>query len=327
MKLLSFAIVVALSVFNPSWGQQSQSYPNHPIKLVVPFPPGGATDVIGRIMAQELSKSLNQQVLVENKSGDSGNLGAELVAKSPADGYTLLLAALTSHSINANLEKAALRYDLEKDFSPVAVVGFVPLVFVVNPILPIKNMKEFIAYGKANPGKLTFASSGAGAPQRLAMEMFRFQQGLDMLHIPYKGSGPAMTDLVGGQVLCMSETVPAAISFIQTGKLRALAVSTSKRISQLPDVPTVAEATGMANFDVVSMFGVIAPSGTPAAIINQLNAATKSILQRQDVQDRMLTAGVYVNYLSQTDSVKRIHTELNMWAKVIKDSNINLNEN
>ncbi len=327
MKLLSFAIVVALSVFNPSWGQQSQTYPNHPIKLVVPFPPGGATDVIGRIMAQELSKSLNQQVLVENKSGDSGNLGAELVAKSPADGYTLLLAALTSHAINANLEKAALRYDLEKDFSPVAVVGVVPLVFVVNPSLPIKNMKEFIAYGKANPGKLTFASSGAGAPQRLAMEMFRFQQGLDMLHIPYKGSGPAMTDLVGGQVLCMSETVPAAISFIQTGKLRALAVSTSKRISQLPDVPTVAEATGMANFDVVSMFGVIAPSGTPAAIINQLNAATKSILQRQDVQDRMLTAGVYVNYLSSVDSVKRIHTELNMWAKVIKDSNINLNEN
>ena len=327
MKLLSFAIVVALSVFNPSWGQQSQTYPNHPIKLVVPFPPGGATDVIGRIMAQELSKSLNQQVLVENKSGDSGNLGAELVAKSPADGYTLLLAALTSHAINANLEKAALRYDLEKDFSPVAVVGVVPLVFVVNPSLPIKNMKEFIAYGKANPGKLTFASSGAGAPQRLAMEMFRFQQGLDMLHSPYKGSGPAMTDLVGGQVLCMSETVPAAISFIQTGKLRALAVSTSKRISQLPDVPTVAEATGMANFDVVSMFGVIAPSGTPAAIINQLNAATKSILQRQDVQDRMLTAGVYVNYLSPAESVKRIHTELNMWAKVIKDSNINLNEN
>lgn len=327
MKLLSFAIVVALSVFNPSWGQQSQSYPNHPIKLVVPFPPGGATDVIGRIMAQELSKSLNQQVLVENKSGDSGNLGAELVAKSPADGYTLLLAALTSHAINANLEKAALRYDLEKDFSPVAVVGVVPLVFVVNPSLPIKNMKEFIAYGKANPGKLTFASSGAGAPQRLAMEMFRFQQGLDMLHIPYKGSGPAMTDLVGGQVLCMSETVPAAISFIQTGKLRALAVSTSKRISQLPDVPTVAESTGMANFDVVSMFGVIAPSGTHSAIINQLNAATKSILQRQDVQDRILTAGVYVNYLSPADSVKRIHTELSMWAKVIKDSNINLNEN
>lgn len=323
--MLMFALLWALYPV-PCWAQPS-NYPQHPIKLVVPFPPGGATDVIGRIVAQELSKSLNQQVLVENKSGDSGNLGAELVAKSPADGYTLLLGALTSHSINANLEKAALRYDLEKDFSPVAVVGIVPLVFVVNPSLPVKSMKEFIAYAKSNPGKLTFASSGAGAPQRLTMEMFRFQQGLDMLHIPYKGSGPAMTDLVGGQVLCMSETVPAAISFIQTGKLRALAVSTSKRISQLPDIPTVTEATGIANFDVVSMFGVLAPSGTPKAIVTQVNDALKIILQRPDVQERMLTAGVYTNYLSPADSVKRIHTEMSMWSKVIKDSNINLNEN
>jgi len=318
--------VLMLMGLNPSWAQ-SINYPSRPVKLIVPFPPGGATDVIGRIMAQELSKALNQQVLVENKSGDSGNLGAELVAKSQPDGYTLLLAALTSHSINSNLEKSALRYDLEKDFSPVSIVGVVPLVFVVNPSLPIKNMKEFIAYAKANPGKLTFASSGAGAPQRLAMEMFRFQQGLDMLHIPYKGSGPAMTDLVGGQVLCMSETVPAAISFIQTGKLRALAVSTSKRISQLPDIPTVTEATGMSNFDVVSMFGVLAPAGTPKAIITQLNESAKAILQRQDVQDRLLVAGVYTNYLNPSDSSKRIHSELSMWAKVIKDSNINLNEN
>lgn len=323
--LLSIAVVMLVGQ-DPSWAQ-SPVYPARPIKLIVPFPPGGATDVIGRIMAQELSKSLNQQVLVENKSGDSGNLGAEFVAKSQADGYTLLLAALTSHSINANLEKSALRYDLEKDFSPVSVVGVVPLVFVVNPSLPIKNMKEFVAYAKANPGKLTFASSGAGAPQRLAMEMFRFQQGLDMLHIPYKGSGPAMTDLVGGQVLCMSETVPAAISFIQTGKLRALAVSTSTRISQLPDVPTVTEATGMANFDVVSMFGVLAPAGTPKVIITQLNESARSILQRQDVKDRMLVAGVYTNYLNPSDSSKRIHNELTMWSKVIKDSNINLNEN
>jgi tripartite-type tricarboxylate transporter receptor subunit TctC len=324
--LLTLLVLSLIVITNISWAQ-STIYPAHPIKLIVPFPPGGATDVIGRIMAQELSKSLSQQVLVENKSGDSGNLGAELVAKSQSDGYTLLLAALTSHSINANLEKASLRYDLEKDFSPVAVLGVVPLVFVVNPSLPIKNMKEFISYAKANPGKLTFASSGAGAPQRLAMEMFRFQEGLDMLHIPYKGSGPAMTDLVGGQVLCMSETVPAAISFIQSGKLRALAVSTSKRISQLPDVPTVIEATGVSNFDVVSMFGILAPTGTPKAIVNQLSEAAKSILLRQDVQDRMLTAGVYTNYLSPSESTKRIHAEMNMWAKVIKDSNVKLSEN
>jgi tripartite-type tricarboxylate transporter receptor subunit TctC len=183
-------------------------------------------------------------------------------------------------------------------------------------------MKEFIAYAKANPGKLTFASSGAGAPQRLAMEMFRYQLGLDLLHVPYKGSGPAMTDLVGGQVLTMSETVPAALQFIQAGQLRALAVTTAKRISQLPDVPTVTEATGLPNFDVVSMFGIEAPAATPKPIIDKLSADIKLILQRPDVQERMLAAGVYVNYLSPTDSSKRISRELSMWSKVIKDANI-----
>ena len=299
-----------------------KAYPDKQVRLVIPFPPGGATDVIGRIMAQELSKSLNQQVVADNRAGDSGNIGADVVAKSPADGYTLFMGALTSHAINANLEKGSIKYDLEKDFTPVAIVGVVPLVFVVNPSVPVKNMKEFIAYAKANPGKLTFASSGAGAPQRLAMEMFRFQLGLDLLHVPYKGSGPAMTDLVGGQVLSMSETVPAALPFIQSGQLRPLAVTTAKRISQLPDVPTVTQATGLPNFDVVSMFGIEAPAGTPKPIVDKLSADLKSILQRPDVQERMLAAGVYVNYLSPTDSAKRIQRELNMWAKVIKDAKV-----
>jgi len=299
-----------------------KNYPDKPIRLVIPYPPGGATDVIGRIMAQELSKSLNQQVVPDNRAGDSGNIGADMVAKSPADGYTLLMGALTSHSINANLDKDKIRYNLEKDFTPVDVVGFVPLVFVVNPSVPVKNMKEFIAYAKANPGKLTFASSGAGAPQRLAMEMFRYQLGLDLLHVPYKGSGPAMTDLVGGQVLTMSETVPAALQFIQAGQLRALAVTTAKRISQLPDVPTVTEATGLPNFDVVSMFGILAPAGTPKPIIDKLSGDIKIILQRSEVQERMLAAGVYVNYLSPADSSKRISREMTMWSKVIKDANV-----
>ncbi|QKM64996.1 MFS transporter [Polynucleobacter tropicus] len=299
-----------------------KNYPDKPIRLVIPFPPGGATDVIGRIMAQELSKTIGQQVVPDNRAGDSGNIGADMVAKSAPDGYTLLMGALTSHSINSNLDKDRIKYNLEKDFTPVAVVGVVPLVFVVNPSVPVKNMKEFIAYAKANPGKLTFASSGAGAPQRLAMEMFRYQLGLDLLHVPYKGSGPAMTDLVGGQVLSMSETVPAALQFIQAGQLRALAVTTNKRISQLPDVPTITEATGLPNFDVVSMFGIEAPAGTPKLIVNKLSAEIKTILQRSDVQERMLAAGVYVNYLSPAESSKRITRELNMWAKVIKDANI-----
>ncbi|QWD73653.1 tripartite tricarboxylate transporter substrate binding protein [Polynucleobacter sp. TSB-Sco08W16] len=318
-------IICAALIASPVFAQGEaalKNYPDKPIRLVIPYPPGGATDVIGRIMAQELSKTLNQQVIPDNRAGDSGNIGADMVAKSPADGYTLLMGALTSHSINAILDKDRIKYSLEKDFTPVAVVGVVPLVFVVNPSVPVKNMKEFIAYAKANPGKLTFASSGAGAPQRLAMEMFRYQLGLDLLHVPYKGSGPAMTDLVGGQVLTMSETVPAALQFIQAGQLRALAVTTSKRISQLPDVPTITEATGLPNFDVVSMFGIEAPAGTPKAIVNKLSSDIRSILQRPDVQERMLAAGVYVNYLSPAESSKRITRELNMWNKVIKDANI-----
>jgi tripartite-type tricarboxylate transporter receptor subunit TctC len=319
------AIMCAALIASPVFAQGEaalKNYPDKPIRLVIPYPPGGATDVIGRIMAQELSKTLNQQVIPDNRAGDSGNIGADIVAKSPADGYTLLMGALTSHSINAILDKDRIKYSLEKDFTPVAIVGVVPLVFVVNPSVPVKNMKEFIAYAKANPGKLTFASSGAGAPQRLAMEMFRYQLGLDLLHVPYKGSGPAMTDLVGGQVLTMSETVPAALQFIQAGQLRALAVTTSKRISQLPDVPTITEATGLPNFDVVSMFGIEAPAGTPKAIVNKLSSDIRSILQRPDVQERMLAAGVYVNYLSPAESSKRITRELNMWNKVIKDANI-----
>ena len=322
-KLMGLGLILAAFTSLPQAQTAAiKAYPDKQVRLVIPFPPGGATDVIGRIMAQELSKSLNQQVVADNRAGDSGNIGADMVAKASADGYTLLMGALTSHAINSNLEKGSIKYDLEKDFTPVAVVGVVPLVFVVNPSVPVKNMKEFIAYAKANPGKLTFASSGAGAPQRLAMEMFRFQLGLDLLHVPYKGSGPAMTDLVGGQVLSMSETVPAALPFIQSGQLRPLAVTTAKRISQLPDVPTVTQATGLPNFDVVSMFGIEAPAGTPKPIVDKLSSDIKIILQRPDVQERMLAAGVYVNYLSPADSAKRISRELNMWAKVIKDANV-----
>jgi len=322
-KLMGLGLILAAFTSLPQAQTAAiKAYPDKQVRLVIPFPPGGATDVIGRIMAQELSKSLNQQVVVDNRAGDSGNIGADMVAKAPADGYTLLMGALTSHAINSNLEKGSIKYDLEKDFTPVAVVGVVPLVFVVNPSVPVKNMKEFIAYAKANPGKLTFASSGAGAPQRLAMEMFRFQLGLDLLHVPYKGSGPAMTDLVGGQVLSMSETVPAALPFIQSGQLRPLAVTTAKRISQLPDVPTVTQATGLPNFDVVSMFGIEAPAGTPKPIVDKLSSDIKIILQRPDVQERMLAAGVYVNYLSPAESAKRISRELNMWAKVVKDANV-----
>ena len=299
----------------------AQPYPAKSVKLVVPYPPGGATDVIGRVMAQRLTTALGQQVVVDNRGGAGGNIGAEAVAKSPADGYTLLMGALTSHSIMATLEKGTIRYDLGKDLAPVAVVGSVPLVWVVTPSLPVKTLKELVDYAKANPGKLTYASSGAGAPQRMCAELFKLKIGADMVHVPYKGSGPAMADLVGGQVLTMCETVPASLQLVKAGKLRALAVTTAERISQLPDVPTAAEA-GVAGLEVASLFGIMAPAGTPAPVIQKLNAEVQKILAMPEAQEQLLQQGAYAVRMSPEQSGERVKREIAQWAKVIQDAKI-----
>ncbi|HRE13978.1 MAG TPA: tripartite tricarboxylate transporter substrate binding protein [Usitatibacteraceae bacterium] len=299
----------------------AQPYPNKSVKLIVPYPPGGATDVIGRVMAQRLTTALGQQVVVDNRGGAGGNIGAEAAAKSPPDGYTLLMGALTSHSIMATLEKDKLRYDLSKDLVPVAIVGSVPLVWVVNPSLPVKTLKELVDYAKANPGKLTYASSGAGAPQRMCAELFKLKIGADMVHVPYKGSGPAMGDLVGGQVLTMCETVPASLQLIKAGKLRALAVTMPERISQLPDVPTAAEA-GVAGLEVASLFGIMAPAGTPAPVIQKLNAEVQKILGMPDAQEQLLQQGAYAVRMSPEQSGERVKREIAQWAKVIQDAKI-----
>jgi tripartite-type tricarboxylate transporter receptor subunit TctC len=231
------------------------------------------------------------------------------------------MGALTSHSIMATLEKDKLRYDLSKDLVPVAIVGSVPLVWVVNPSLPVKTLKELVDYAKANPGKLTYASSGAGAPQRMCAELFKLKIGADMVHVPYKGSGPAMGDLVGGQVLTMCETVPASLQLIKAGKLRALAVTMPERISQLPDVPTAAEA-GVAGLEVASLFGIMAPAGTPAPVIQKLNAEVQKILGMPDAQEQLLQQGAYAVRMSPEQSGERVKREIAQWAKVIQDAKI-----
>jgi tripartite-type tricarboxylate transporter receptor subunit TctC len=304
----------------PGW-VDAAAYPDKPIRMVVPFPPGGATDVIGRVLAEKLSTALGQQVIVDNRSGASGNIGADAVAKAPGDGYTILMGAVTSHSINATLERAILKYNLEKDLTPIAIVGSVPLVFVVHPSVPANSLQQLIALGKAKPGYLTFASSGFGAPQRLAAEMFKRQAGLEMLHVPYKGSGPAMIDLIGGQVLTMVETVPASLPYIKAGQLRPLAVTTAQRIPMLPDVPTAAEA-GLPGFEVSSMFGILAPAGTSKPIIARLNSELAKILQLPDVKDKFQQQGVFATYTTPEQAAQRIHAEVAMWARVIKEGNI-----
>ena len=299
----------------------AQDYPNKPIKLVVPYPPGGATDVIGRVMAQKLSTALNQQVIVDNRVGATGSIGAAFVAAAPPDGYTLLMGAMTSHSISAVLNPKVATFSMEKSFAPVAMVGTVPLVFVVNPAIKANTLPEFIALLKSKPGTVSFASSGQGSPQHLAGEMFMRAADVKMLHVPYKGSGPAMTDLMGGQVDSMIETAPAAQPHIKGGKLRAIATATSQRISTLPDVPTATEA-GLKGFEVSSQFGIAAPAGTPAAIVNKLNAALKTILSQQDTKDSMLAQGVIANYTTPEEAVVALRSESAKWAKVIRDGNI-----
>lgn len=311
--LLVAAIVPVMSA--------AQDYPIKPIKLVIPYPPGGATDVIGRIVALKMSEALGQQLIVDNRAGATGSIGAAAVAVAPADGYTLLLGALTSHSINAALQPN-LSFDLARDFVPVGVVGQVPLVFVVNPKLPVKTLKELIAYTKANPG-VSYASSGNGSPQHMAGELFKSMTKLDMLHVPYKGSGPAMNDLIGGQVQSMIETMPASLPHIKAGSLRALAVALPARAANLPDVPTAAQA-GLPDFIVTSMFGLLAPAKTPPAVVAKLTATLEKVLASPDTQMRMEAQGVVTGYLNPADSSKRIKAEIDKWTKVAKDANIKL---
>lgn len=296
-------------------------YPNKPVRLVVPYAPGGATDVIGRVLAKQLSDALGQQFVVDNRAGAGGSLGAGQVGKSPADGYTLLMGAFTSHTINAALMPAVTPFDIHKSFSHISVVGTVPLVFVVNPNVPAKSLKELVELARSKPGTLSFASAGNGSPQHLATEMFKRQAQVDVLHVPYKGSGPAIADLLGGQVNAMIDTVPAAQSQIKAGKLRALATTTRERVPSVPDVPTSVEA-GMPDMQVSSMFALSAPAGTPDAIIQKINAALKTILSNQEVKDSMLAQGALATYATPEESTRIINAEYAKWSKLIKDSNI-----
>lgn len=299
----------------------AQAYPIKPVRMVVPFPPGGAADIIARILVQKLSDQLGQPVIVDNRAGASGNIGAEAVAKAPGDGYTLLMGAVTSHAINYTLERKTLRYDLEKELIPIAIVGAVPFVFVVHPSVPAQSLQELIAYAKAKSGRLSYGSSGAGAPQRLAAEMFKLRAGVEMLHVPYKGSGQVIIDLVGGQVLTAFESVPSALPHIKSEKLRPLAVTTAQRVPMLPDVPTMAEA-GLPDFEISSTFGFLAPATTPRPLIERLNTEIARILQLPDIREKLQQQGILVTATTSEEAFRRVHAEIGMWARLISEANI-----
>lgn len=295
----------------------AQGYPAKPIKFVVGFAPGGATDVIGRLMAKKIGDVLGQPIIIENKAGASSNIGAEAVARAAPDGYTFYVCAITS-AINVSLFPK-LAFDFAKDFEPVALFANVPNILVVHPSVQAKTVKELIDYARANPGKLSYASSGAGTSIHLSGELFKMLAKVDMVHIPYKGSAPAMTDMIGGQVQVMFDNMPSALPHVKAGKLRALAVTSAQRSPSAPDVPTMGEG-GVQGFDVQSWFGLVAPKGTPREIITRMNAEAVKALATADIKERFMELGAVPGPMSAEAFGDYIRAEISRWSEVVKVS-------
>ncbi|GAA0509172.1 tripartite tricarboxylate transporter substrate binding protein [Pigmentiphaga sp. GD03639] len=308
------AALASLALAGPA---AAASYPDKPVRVVVGFSAGGTTDVAARIIAKELGDDLGQSFVVENKPGAGSNIGAELVARAKPDGYTLYMVAVTS-TINQTLYKN-LSFDIVKDFSPIALVIKVPNILVVNPSLPVKNVKELVAYVKAHPDKLSYASSGSGTSIHMAGELFKLRAGVDIPHIPYKGSAPALTDLIGNQVQLMFDNMPSAWPHVQAGKLRALAVTTAERSATAPELPTMMES-GYDKFDVSSWFGLIAPKGTPPDVIARINASVQKALAKPDVQQRFKDLGAVTAKTTPEQFGAFIKDEVETWATVVKAS-------
>ena len=268
--------------------QTPPSYPSKPVKIVVPSPPGGSTDQLARVMGQKLAEAWKQSVIVENRPGAGLTLGADFVAKSAPDGYTILMGAV-HHSIAPAVYKR-LPYDFAKDLTPVTTLAIVPNVLVVSSDLPVKNVAELIALAKAKPGQLSYGSTGAGTAHQLIAEQFNDMTGTEITHVPYKGSAPALTDMMGGQITMMFDTVASCLPFIKSGKLRPLAVATAKRSSALPDVPTLAEA-GLKGFDIATWFGFLVPAGTPAAVVEKIHADSVRVLNQPDTKKQLALMG------------------------------------
>jgi tripartite-type tricarboxylate transporter receptor subunit TctC len=297
---------------------QSGAFPERPVRFVVGFPPGGPSDILARALGQELGNSWNQQVVIENRPGAGGNIAAELVAKSAGDGYTWLLGNNSILATNQSLYRK-LAYDPAKDFAPVALVAIQPNILVVNPSVPASSVRELIALAKAKPGALNYASSGSGAAAHLAGELFKAMTGVQMVHVPYKGAQPALTDLMGGRVQLMFATSASVIPYVKAGRLRALAVTTAQRSAAVPELPTVAEA-GVPGFEAITWHGVVVPAATPAALVQRINRDIVQTLQAPDLRTRLESLGAEISTGTPRDFADYIAREIPKWAKVVKDS-------
>jgi len=321
--LAALAVTSAVAIVGHAPEARAQAYPNKPVKLVVPFVAGGATDIVARLVAQKLTSAWGQSVVLENRGGAGGNIGAEAVVKSAPDGYTILVTSGSIVTVNPHMY-AKMPFDAKKDLMPITNLASGPQVLVVNPSVPAKNVKELIALAKGKPGQLNFGSAGIGSQVHMAGEAFVYAAGIDAQHIPYKGEAASYTDLAGGQVQFMVGNIAGATGHIQAGRIRALGVTSAKRSPQLPDVPTIAEA-GIPGFENTGWFGFMAPAGTPKAVIDKIYIDTVKVLADQDVKDRLTQLGMAPVGNSPADFAKEIAVEYERWGKVVSARKLTAN--
>ena len=324
LRLIATALMAGLALI-PLWPGQgealAQGYPNHPIRLVVPFPPGGPADILARNITTRLSEALAQQVVIENRGGGNGNIGTDLVAHALPDGYTLLLlpsAVIANQSLYAKLP-----FNIQRDFAPVAPIASFALMLVTHPSVPVHSVAELIALAKARPGTLNYGSAGSGGGAHLAAASVGTAAGLELVHIPYKGTGPAVADLLGGQVAFMFASIPSVIQHVKAGKLRALAVSSARRSALAPDLPTIAES-GMPGYDIASWFGLVAPAGLPGELASRLNAAVGRIVRSAEFKEQLQAEGGDAMDMSAEAFGEFIRAESVRWARVVRDAGAHL---
>ena len=313
------ALIVAAALAAPAL--QAQTYPDKPIRFVVPYPPGGGTDVIARIVQERFQQLLGQPIIIDNRGGAAGSLGTDIVAKSPADGYTVLFT-LSSHTINPAIY-TKLPFDTEKDFAPVGMVASLPQILVANAQFAPNSIAELTALAKAKPGELSFGSVGNGSPGHLAGELFQLRTATKLQHVPYRGGGPAMTDVLGGQIPLLWVSIPAAAQFVKTGKVKALAVSTLKRSAAFPNVPTMQEA-GVPDFNVDSWYAIFVPAKTPQTIVDKLNRALNAIVHEPAIREKLLQQGAEGTGGTPQALGQVVTAEIARWAKLAKEANIHL---
>ena len=320
--MITARVLLALVALLPWCHTAAQSYPSKSIRMIIGFPPGGGTDIVGRIVAQKLSEVLGQQVLPDNRGGASGQIAAELTAKAPPDGHTVMMAHIAAISILPSLY-SKLPYDPDRDFVPISLAAIGPNLLVVHPSVPVRTVKDLVALAKARPGALHYASPGAGTVQHLAAELFKLQAKVDLLHVPYKGSGQSIVDLVAGQVHLNFDSVPPVLSHVRAGKLRAIAVTSEKRFSLLPDIPTIAEG-GVPGFDMSTWWGLVAPAAVPKEIVARLHTETVKLLRQPDVKEKIAFVGAETVGNSPAEFAAFIRSERTKYARIVKDAKIKI---